>query len=105
MHMPNRDIYFPAVVLAMGGRLMDRNVSRVPPPTSKSDDVTKDSEGIAKGDMEVFSPVRSECQAFASAKTVAKAQGGNVSNKVIVVLNPRVLVMLGKYWLNDRPMR
>ena len=35
---------------------MNRNVSEVRPPTSKSNDVTKDSETIAKGDVEVLFP-------------------------------------------------
>lgn len=36
---------------------------------------------------------------------MAKAQGGKVIKRVVVVEKPSVLVMVGKYWLNDRPMR
>ena len=55
MHMPNRDIYLPAVVLAME-RLTDRNVREVRPPTSKGNNVTKDGEAITKGDVEILFP-------------------------------------------------
>lgn len=43
-----------------------------------------------------LSPVRSECHELNSANIVAKAQGGKVSKRVIVVLNPRVAVIVGR---------
>ena len=54
--MPNRDIYFPAVVLAVGMGLVGRGVRKAYPLTGKGNNVTKDGEAVAKGDVEVFFP-------------------------------------------------
>ena len=57
MHIPNREIYFPAVVWATEWKRVNWNRAEVwGPPTCESDDVTKDSKGVAKGDVEVLFP-------------------------------------------------
>jgi len=75
MHMPNRDTYLPAVVLAME-RLTDRNVSEVRPPTSKGNDVTKDGEAITKGDVEVLFPSEVRVPSIRERKNSGKRPRG-----------------------------
>lgn len=53
MHIPNKDIYFPAVVLAIK-RLATWSAIELCPPTRKSNYITEDSESITEGDVEVL---------------------------------------------------
>jgi len=55
---------------------MGKNVSEVYPPTGKGKDVTKDSEAIAKGDMEVLFPSAVRVPSIRESKDSGKCPRG-----------------------------